>query len=71
MRRTILTLLGSAVLVTATAQFALAAQHHQGRKLHRAPVATGERVPHLLHRGDLGSPHELVGRAQLLEPKRP
>ena len=44
MRRTILTLLGSAVLVTATAQFALAAQHHQGRKLHRAPVATAEQL---------------------------
>jgi len=42
MRKTILTLLGSAVLVTATAQFALAAQHHQGRKVHHAPAATTE-----------------------------
>jgi hypothetical protein len=42
MRKTMLTLLGSALLVTATVQFALAAQHHQGRKLHRAPTATTE-----------------------------
>ena len=42
MRKTILTLLGSAVLVTATVQLAVAAQHHQGRKLHRAPAAATE-----------------------------
>jgi len=42
MRKTFLTLLGSAVLVAVTAQIALAAQHHQGRKLHRAPTATTE-----------------------------
>ena len=42
MRKTVLALLGSAVLVTATAQFALAAQHHQDRKLHRGPAATTE-----------------------------
>lgn len=40
MRKTILTLLGSALLVTATAQFADAAQ--KGRKAHRAPAATSE-----------------------------
>ena len=40
MRKTILTLLGSALLVTATAQFADAAQ--SGRKVHRAPAATTE-----------------------------
>ncbi len=38
MRKTILTLLGSALLVTATVQIADAAQ--QGRKVHRAPAAT-------------------------------
>jgi len=40
MRKTILTHLGSALLVTATAQFADAAQ--SGRKVHRAPAATTE-----------------------------
>jgi hypothetical protein len=42
MQKTILTLLGSALLVSATAQFATAAQHHQGRKVQRAPVTTTE-----------------------------
>jgi len=42
MRKTILTFLGSALLVTATVQFATAAQNHQGRKVHRAPAATTE-----------------------------
>ena len=42
MRKTVLTLLGSALLVTATVQFAAAAQNHQSRKLHRAPAATTE-----------------------------
>jgi len=42
MRRTILTLLGSAVLVTAAAQFAAAAQNHRSHKVHRAPVTTSE-----------------------------
>ena len=40
MRKTFLTLLGSALLVTATVQFADAAQ--QRRKVHRAPAATSE-----------------------------
>jgi hypothetical protein len=40
MRKTILTLLGTALLVTATAQIADAAQ--QQRKAHRAPAATSE-----------------------------
>ena len=40
MRKTILTLLGSALLATATVQIADAAQ--QGRKVHRAPAATSE-----------------------------
>jgi hypothetical protein len=42
MRKTILTLLGSALVVTATVQFAAAAQHRQGHKVHRAPVTTTE-----------------------------
>jgi len=42
MRKTILTLLGSVLLVTATAQFADAAQ--QRRKVHRAPAATSEQL---------------------------
>ncbi len=40
MRKTILTLLGSALLVSATVQIADAAQ--QNRKVHRAPAATTE-----------------------------
>ena len=40
MRKTILTLLGTALLVTATAQMADAAQ--QQRKTQRAPAATSE-----------------------------
>jgi hypothetical protein len=40
MRKTLLTLLGTAFLVTATAQIADAAQ--QQRKAHRAPAATSE-----------------------------
>lgn len=42
MRKTMLTLFGSALLVTATVQFAAAAQNHQGRKPHRAPATTTE-----------------------------
>ena len=42
MRKTILTLLGLALLVTATVQFAAAAQSHQGHTVHRAPVTTGQ-----------------------------
>ena len=40
MRKTVLTLLGTALLVTATAQMADAAQ--QQRKVQRAPAATSE-----------------------------
>jgi hypothetical protein len=40
MRKSILTLLGTALLVTATAHIADAAQ--QGRKAHRAPAASSE-----------------------------
>ena len=39
MRKTILMILGSALLVTATAQFAAAAEH-KSRKVDHAPVAT-------------------------------
>jgi hypothetical protein len=42
MRRTIYTLLSSALLVTATVQFATAAQNHQARKVHRAPPPATE-----------------------------
>jgi hypothetical protein len=42
MRKTILTLLGSALLVTATVQLADAAQ--KARKVHRAPAATTEQL---------------------------
>ena len=40
MRKTILTLLGSALLATATVQFADAAQ--KSRKVHRVPAVTSE-----------------------------
>jgi len=42
MRRTILTLLGSALLATATIQFAAATDNHPGHKAHRASAATTE-----------------------------
>jgi hypothetical protein len=42
MRKTILTLLGAAVLVTATVQFSDAAQ--KARKVHRTPAATSEQL---------------------------
>ena len=42
MRKTILTLLGLALLVTATVQFAAAARNHRGHTVHRAPVTTGQ-----------------------------
>ena len=42
MKKTILTLLGSALLVTATVQLADAAQ--KARKVHRAPAATTEQL---------------------------
>ncbi len=39
MRKTILTVLGAALLVASTAQLATAAEHHHARKLVRAPVS--------------------------------
>ena len=41
MRKTILTIIGSALLVASTAQIAAAAEHHKARKVYRtqAPVA--------------------------------
>ena len=44
MRKTILTLLGSALLATATAQLVAATDNHQGRKVHRAPASTIEQL---------------------------
>jgi hypothetical protein len=41
MRKRILTLLGSALLATATVQFA-AASEHKGRKVHRTPAPVSE-----------------------------
>jgi hypothetical protein len=43
MRRTILTVLGSALLAASVAQAAAAAEHHDSRKAHRVPVTTSER----------------------------
>jgi len=42
MRKTILTLLGSALLATATVQLAAATDNHQGRKAHRTSASTTE-----------------------------
>jgi hypothetical protein len=42
MRKTILTILGSALLVASTAQFAAAAGHHKARKADRAPATVSE-----------------------------
>jgi hypothetical protein len=39
MGKTILTVLGAALLVASTAQLATAAEHHQARKLVRAPAS--------------------------------
>jgi hypothetical protein len=38
MRRIILTILGSALLVASTIQIAAAAEHDKGRKIYRAPA---------------------------------
>jgi hypothetical protein len=42
MRKTILTLLGAALLAGATVQIAAAADHHKARKVHRAPAPVSE-----------------------------
>jgi hypothetical protein len=39
MRRTILTILGSALLAASTIQLAAAAEHHRVRKVERAPAS--------------------------------
>jgi hypothetical protein len=39
MRKTILTVVGAALLVASTAQLATAAEHHHARKLVRAPLS--------------------------------
>jgi hypothetical protein len=44
MRKTILTILGSALLAASTVQIAAAAEHHQARKVVRAPVTSTERA---------------------------
>jgi hypothetical protein len=38
MRRTILTILGSALLAASTVQIAAAAEHYKGRKVYREPA---------------------------------
>jgi hypothetical protein len=42
MRKTILTILGSALLVASTVQIAAAAEHHRARKVERAPAPVSE-----------------------------
>ncbi len=42
MRKTFLTILGSALLAAFTVQFAAAAEHHKSRKIHRAPAPVSE-----------------------------
>jgi hypothetical protein len=42
MRRTILTILGSALLAASTIQIAAAAEHHRVRKVERAPAPASE-----------------------------
>jgi hypothetical protein len=42
MRKTILTVLGSALLAASTAQLAAAAEHHHGRRAVRAQTAVNE-----------------------------
>jgi hypothetical protein len=42
MRKTILTILGSTLLAASLAQAAVAAEHHDSRKAHRAPATTSE-----------------------------
>jgi len=42
MRKTILTILGSALLAAFTVQVAAAAEHHKVRKIYRAPAPVSE-----------------------------
>jgi hypothetical protein len=42
MRKTILTILGSALLAASTVQIAAAAEHHKARKVYRAPAPVTE-----------------------------
>ena len=42
MRKTILTILGSALLAAFTVQFAAAGEHHKSRKIYRAPAPVSE-----------------------------
>src|SRR3979409_517179 len=42
MRKTILTILGSALLAASTVQIAAAAEHHKARKIYRAPAPMTE-----------------------------
>jgi hypothetical protein len=42
MRKTILTILGSALLVASTVQIAAAAEHHKARKVFRDPAPVSE-----------------------------
>jgi hypothetical protein len=42
MRKTILTILGSALLAASTVQIAAAAEHYKGRKIYRAPAPVTE-----------------------------
>ena len=42
MRKTILTILGSALLTASTVQIAAAAEHHRTHRVHRAPTLVSE-----------------------------
>jgi hypothetical protein len=42
MRKTILTILGSALLAAFTVQVAAAAEHHKSRKIYRAPAPVSD-----------------------------
>lgn len=44
MRKTILTILGSALLAASTVQIAAAAEHHRIRKVERAPAPASEQL---------------------------
>ena len=44
MRKTILTIFGSALLVASTAQIAAAAEHHRTHKVYREPAPVSETV---------------------------
>lgn len=42
MRKTILTIIGSALLATSTIQIAAAAEHHRSHKIYRAPAPVSD-----------------------------